>query len=62
MRSFRLLKVDYSLEEAVAIEGFTGYVRHKNGENILSRYPVEADTKGRPMPIIGVCFMQPQDL
>lgn len=60
MRTFRLGHIDYSLEEAVAIEGFVGYVHCIKGDNVLGVNAVCFDKKGRPLPVIAVCFTRPK--
>jgi hypothetical protein len=65
MRSFRLCGTDFSLEEAVAIEGFYGYVvPEKDGTDfeVVPTATGNIGKKGRPMPIVAVVFMKPLEI
>jgi hypothetical protein len=57
---FRLATTDYSLEEAVSIIGFLGYVHPTKSNFELSERAVRYDNKGRPLPIVAVCFTKNQ--
>jgi hypothetical protein len=59
-RCFRLKETDYSLEEAVSIEGFVGYVHAVRDEYLMSTGPLSFDERGRPRPIVGVVFTNPK--
>jgi len=56
LKGFTLQSVDYSLEEAVAIDGFYGYVHAVDGVNRLGTQAVRYDAKRRPTQIVGVAF------
>ncbi|MHC4371565.1 MAG: hypothetical protein ACYSW8_28460 [Planctomycetota bacterium] len=58
---FRLKGIDFSLEEAISIEGFMGYVHNKNGSNTMGHSAIAYDSKARPVPVIGVCFTKPKE-
>ena len=56
MRAFSLGGVEYSLEEAPALDGFVGYVHAINGENLLGTCPIRYDKRLRPTQIIALVF------
>lgn len=56
MVCFNLNHVDYSLEEAVAIEGFCGYVHAVNGAYSMGPSAVRYDRKRRPTQLVAVVF------
>ena len=60
MHSFTLLGVEYSLEEAIAISGFLGYVVASPQGSKLMTTPIHYDTKGRPFSLLAVCFTTAQ--
>jgi hypothetical protein len=63
LRTFELKDVPYSLEEAIAIDGFLGYVHDlpKKGHT-MSDKPIRYDIKGRPLIVVAVCFMNPKGI
>ena len=64
MRTFTLADVEYSLEEAIAIEGFLGFVHYvsdSKSQPVLEVHDnaVYRDSKGLPQAVIAVCFIKP---
>jgi hypothetical protein len=57
-RGFTVQEVEFSLEEASSIEGFLGYVVVEDQKHQLRTSPVNLDKSNRPLPIVGVCFVQ----
>ena len=60
MVSFNLRDTEFSIEEAVAIEGFMGYVHCIKGDHTLGHIPVVFDDKDRPLQIVALVFTRPQ--
>jgi hypothetical protein len=61
MRSFDLNGVNYSLEEAVAIEGFLGFIHITEQGTLIHNSAVHRDAKGLPRPVVAVCFIKPKE-
>lgn len=61
MAHFDLAGVNYSLEEAVAIVGFVGFVHNITAGNVIHNSAVYRDESGLPCPVVAVCFIKPKE-
>jgi hypothetical protein len=61
MVHFDLADVNYSLEEAVAIEGFLGFVHILSGKGVIHNSAVYRDVSGLPCSVVAVCFIKPKE-
>jgi len=59
MTTFTLASIEYSLEEAPAIEGFLGFVHVTEKGHVLHNSAVYRDEKGLPRPVVAVCYVKP---
>ena len=60
MRCFTLKDVEFSLEEAVAINGFFGWVLKDGNKERCSASPIAYDKQGKPLDISAVIFTTPK--
>jgi hypothetical protein len=52
---------NYSLEEAISIEGFLGFVHETEQGAMIHNSAVHRDNKGLPRPVVAVCFIKPKE-